>query len=1005
MDKLFSAILTMLSWTSTEAPIRAASLIGRLSRSIRFEASLGAEMGRSISYLRALASLFSESNQDVASCSMRCCWELLRGSSQGSVSLFLSLLLDESNSQLLKMLVNDCARLLNASNAYLSIQSTLILNQILAVRDAPALLAGLLLLKPISEACCHVIASGEARSSFHQLPVQLQVGCLRLVLRASAHADCLASIRRSDMLNDLMLQLQQASLASNKQVSSFAAKLNNLLENGVLPETTASNSSVAPCQVEAPSASNVAGSGQSPREAAAPSSVESIFAHGKALRSTMIKESPSVYLNAAATQSLADEFRLTSGLLVEEQGKVEQLSSKVLLLELELQQKELQNRSLLDESRAVSETLSNADAAIRQLQHDIELRDSQLLAAANTNQLVVDKDIEIGSVKAELEIQQYRSEAFSAEIARLRHERIDLIKSAGDMEQVKMELSTSLALNASLQKQIHEREQLLVTLQQQLSDGAAKDLALASANASIATLEKSFRQTLSELEKVTSANQKLQEDLHARDQLLILAHSQATTAIETIAAVESAAGHSQSHEFSKLMASANQENAFLRTRVSELEERLVQLSHESAGKLDNAVMLAANQKSLLEQQIVALENRIKEQSQKVLKLSEVHAVDLSQHESESKLSSPAASVAANHDVILTTTKLAADSHAQERAALVESASEELMAKLRAADAIISSSSEREILLLAQKSELDAEILNLRSQISEKNHREVIFNAEKSAVESRVQEMVKLSDSASELMAKLRAADAIISSSSEREILLLAQKSELDAEILNLRLQISALKASSHPVESAWSDYQEKSALESALEEESKALRSQLESQLVDFQGIMDAKDHIIEQLTEQVKKLQQQVEDAQAVNQVNSNTITSQSSIIGDLQSKIDQFSAKQLNAPPAVSSPSLSLRSLSQNEFLLLVSHHVQQSASAGKPLEFLMELEAVEQENSSLKVVVLRLRSSNQTFIFYSIFDIESRLTSQTRLPPSIVFLKKLHFYAVEWLIWSVR
>ena len=442
-------------------------------------------------------------------------------------------------------------------------------------------------------------------------------------------------------------------------------------------------------------------------------------------------------------------------------------------------------------------------------------------------------------MKAELEVQQYRSEAFSAEIARLRHERLDLIKTAGDMEQVKTELSASLAVNASLQRQLNEREQLLATLQQQISDGAAKDLALASANASIVTLEKSFRQTLSELEKVTSANQKLQEDLHARDQLLILAHSQATTALETIAVVENAAGHSQSLEFTNLMASANQENTLLRSRVSELENRLVELSSECAIKLDDAVMLAANQKSSMELQIVALENRIKEQSQKVLKLSEVHAVDLSQQEDESKSSSAGTSVAATHDVILTATELSADSHVQARAALSESDSEVLMAKLHAADAIISSASEREILLLAQKSEVDAEILNLRSQISE-------------------------------------------------------------------------LKAASHLAESALSDHQEKSALESALEAESKALRLQLESQLVDFQGIMDAKDHIIEQLTDQVKKLHLQVEDAQAVNQVNSNTITSQSSIIGDLQSQIDHFSAKQSNELPAVSPPSLSLHTLS---------------------------------------------------------------------------------------------
>jgi chromosome segregation ATPase len=147
---------------------------------------------------------------------------------------------------------------------------------------------------------------------------------------------------------------------------------------------------------------------------------------------------------------------------------------------------------------------------------------------------------------------------------------------------------------------------------------------------------------------------------------------------------------------------------------------------------------------------------------------------------------------------------------------------------------------------------------------------------------------------------------MISSASERETLLLAQQSQFDAEISALRLQISDLKAASHPGASVWSDYQEKSALELALEEESKSLRTQLESQLSDFQSIMDAKDHIIQQLTDQVKKLQQQVDDAQAVNQVNSNTITSQSSIIGNLQSQVDQFSAQIAAAPPAVRRPSL---------------------------------------------------------------------------------------------------
>jgi hypothetical protein len=133
--------------------------------------------------------------------------------------------------------------------------------------------------------------------------------------------------------------------------------------------------------------------------------------------------------------------------------------------------------------------------------------------------------------------------------------------------------------------------------------------------------------------------------------------------------------------------------------------------------------------------------------------------------------------------------------------------------------------------------------------------------------------------------------------------LIAQKSELEAENMSLREQIADLKSASNlHSEAIWSDYTEKSALEIALEEESKALRAQLESQLVDFQGIMDAKDHIIEQLTDQVKKQQQQLEDAQAVNQVNSSTIISQSSIIGDLQSQVDELAASNSAAPSIVS-------------------------------------------------------------------------------------------------------
>jgi DNA repair exonuclease SbcCD ATPase subunit len=839
MDKLLSSMLGMLTWTFTEAPIRAASLIGRLSRSSQFEAVVGAEIGRSVALLRALTVLFSNTNPDVASCSMRCCWELLRGSSQGSVSLFMSTLLEERNSQLLKMVVNACVQLLNASNTQLSVQSTLVLNQILAVRDSPQLLAGLTLLKSISESCCNIIASQSVDISFQQLPIQLQVGCLRLILRASSDVDCLSSVRRSDCFDELVSQLQQASLASNKQVSSFATKVVNLLRNeNQTPVSSAAAS--APGHVEASSTVNHTGSGLHPQETVAPSSIESVFAHGKALRSAIVGQSPSVFLNAAATQAMADEFRATSILLVQEQARVEELNSKVLLLELELQQKELQNQSLLDESRAVSETLSNADAAIRQLQEDIQklqedihIRDARLLSAVDTHQSELNKDHEIQTLRAELQSQRQHCDAFSQEVTRLLHERQELIKSAGEMQQMKSELGSSLASSASLQRQLLEREHLLSTLQQQLSDAHVKDAALASANAAIANLESIVRQkvsdleaetaahakTASNLESVTAAHAKLQNDLQTREQLLILAHSQAATALETIAAVEAAAGRTQGNDFANLLSAANQENADLRSRISELENELVRQSRDSATKVDGLAMQAAKENASLVQQIVELEKRLQQMSQDMQALSESRAADLAQYEH----------------------------------------------KLKLAEASASSNSD--------------------------------FSAEKSAADSRFQELLKLSELAVEdLKSRLRAADTAILEASERESLLLAQKSELDADILSLRSLVDELRCGS---QSQWSDYNEKSAMELALEEESKNLRAQLESQLGDFQGIMDAKDHIIEQLTEQVKKQQHQLEDAQAVNQVNSNTIVSQSSIIGKLQSQVDQSS----NSNAAVSS------------------------------------------------------------------------------------------------------
>ena len=820
MDRLFSTMLGMLTWTLQEAPIRAASLFGRLSRSSRFEAVLSAEVGRCIQVIRALAVLFNNSNQDVASCSMRCCWELLRGCSQGSMSLLMSVLLEEENSQLLRTLVRDCVLLLNASNSYIAIQSTLILNQILAVRDAPQLLAGLSVLILISQTCCKMIISDDAKSSFRQLPVQLQVGCLRLVLRACSDAECLAAIRELETASELMSQLQQASLASNKQVSSFATKVSICLQHGSAPETSAS---AAPSrQVDLSTVSNGVGNCDQPLETAAQSNFENIFTHGKALQSAIIRESPSVFLSAAASQSMAKEFRTTSNLLVQEQARSEQLNSKVLLLELELQQKELQNQSLMDESRAVSQTLSDADAAIKHLQEDIELRDAQLRLAATLSQNKVNKDLEMESLQAELEVQKVRCNAFSEEVARLRHERLDLIKAASEMEQIKTELSTSSVLVASLRRQLLERDQVILTLQLQVSDVAQKDGELKAASDAIAKLRMEVQDKIHALEFAAASNSKLQQDLHARDQLLIVAHNQAATALETIAAVESAAGRSQGTDFAHMLGVSNQENADLRTRIVELESEAVQQSREGAFREANVAVQSDSDKRSLQQQIAALEAHLADQSQEMQRLSQAHAVVLSQYQEKLKL------------------------------AAIEA----------------SASAEREMLLTAEKSGVDVHM--------------------------------------QETLAKLQAAGASIMEASERESLLLAQKSELDAEISQLRTQITALKAGTLATsQSNWSDYAEKSALEVALEEESRALRVQLDSQLGDFQGIMEAKDHIIEQLTSQLQRLQRQVEDAQAVNQVNSNTITSQSSIIGELQSQLDRLSASKSALQSVVSLPS----------------------------------------------------------------------------------------------------
>lgn len=359
---------------------------------------------------------------------------------------------------------------------------------------------------------------------------------------------------------------------------------------------------------------------------------------------------------------------------------------------------------------------------------------------------------------------------------------------------------------------------------------------------------------------------------------MILAHSQAATALETIAAIEAAAGRTQGNDFANLLSAANQENADLRSRISELENELVRQSRDSATKVDGLAMQAAKENASLVQQIVELEKRLQQMSQDMQALSESRAADLAQYEH----------------------------------------------KLKLAEASASSNSD--------------------------------FSAEKSAADSRFQELLKLSELAVEdLKSRLRAADTAILEASERESLLLAQKSELDADILSLRSLVDELRCGS---QSQWSDYNEKSAMELALEEESKNLRAQLESQLGDFQGIMDAKDHIIEQLTEQVKKQQHQLEDAQAVNQVNSNTIVSQSSIIGKLQSQVDQSS-----------------------------NSNAAQNVVTAKPLEVLMELEVLEQENNSLKVDIANKNASERRlseeveFLRNRMAELERQASSDTR------------------------
>jgi hypothetical protein len=397
------------------------------------------------------------------------------------------------------------------------------------------------------------------------------------------------------------------------------------------------------------------------------------------------------------------------------------------------------------------------------------------------------------------------------------------------MERLRTELSSSLSLLASSKRQLVEHEQLISKLQQELSQANASHVELSAAKASISKLERDLQHKSLRLEVAEGATEKLQQDLVSRDRLLALAQSQAASALDTVSACQSATDSGQSPQVADLLSGLNQQNAFLRSRVSELENDLLQQCEDSKVRFHDAALLASSERESLLLQIASLETQLAGQSQEIRQLNEARAADLCDHKEQMKRVSAEALAAAELDILLTAEKSSFDARIQE---------------------------------LTQSSE--SELLDLRS--------------------------------------KLHAAECVVKDASERDISNRLQIAQLEAEVLTLRSQITdSNSASTHAPQSQWSDYVEKSPLESALDEECKALRLQLESQLEDFQGIMHAKDHIIEQLTDQVRKLQKQVEDAQAVNQVNSNTIVSQSSIIGKLQSEIDQFSVQQSTAPAAV--------------------------------------------------------------------------------------------------------
>jgi hypothetical protein len=82
-----------------------------------------------------------------------------------------------------------------------------------------------------------------------------------------------------------------------------------------------------------------------------------------------------------------------------------------------------------------------------------------------------------------------------------------------------------------------------------------------------------------------------------------------------------------------------------------------------------------------------------------------------------------------------------------------------------------------------------------------------------------------------------------------------------------------------------------------------------------------------------------------------------------------------------------------------------VQQNSSVTRPLELLMELEAFEQENSSLKVRLCSVPPASITARCACPVNCCIRSILQARLPLSVAFLKRWSFFAVEWPSWSGR